>query len=42
MTLLETTIAKITPADSTVRAKARTRLEQLTMPFWALGSDGSR
>jgi nicotinate-nucleotide--dimethylbenzimidazole phosphoribosyltransferase len=37
MTLLETTVAKITSADSTVRAKARTRLEQLTMPYWALG-----
>ncbi|PKN60407.1 MAG: nicotinate-nucleotide--dimethylbenzimidazole phosphoribosyltransferase [Deltaproteobacteria bacterium HGW-Deltaproteobacteria-11] len=37
VTLLETTINKIRPADVSVRHQARTRLEQLTMPHWALG-----
>ncbi len=37
MTLLEATINKIRPADVAVRHQARTRLEQLTMPHWALG-----
>ncbi len=37
MTLLEKTIAGITPADPKTRTKARARLEQLTMPYWALG-----
>ncbi len=37
MTLLEATINKIRPADVSVRQQARTRLEQLTMPHWALG-----
>ncbi|MFB3926053.1 MAG: nicotinate-nucleotide--dimethylbenzimidazole phosphoribosyltransferase [Syntrophales bacterium] len=37
MKLLETTIAGIRPPDAAVRAQARNRLEQLTMPYWALG-----
>ena len=37
MSLLEETIAAIAPQDAAVRAKARERLEQLTMPYWALG-----
>ncbi len=37
MTLLEATIKKIRPADVTARHQARMRLEQLTMPHWALG-----
>jgi nicotinate-nucleotide--dimethylbenzimidazole phosphoribosyltransferase len=37
MNLLELTIQKIEPQHAEVRARARTRLEQLTMPFWALG-----
>ena len=37
MSLLTETIAAITPQDTTFRARARERLEQLTMPFWALG-----
>ncbi len=37
MNLLESTIKKITPQDAKVRALARARLEQLTMPYWALG-----
>jgi nicotinate-nucleotide--dimethylbenzimidazole phosphoribosyltransferase len=37
MKLLEGTIAKIQPQDSAARAKAKARLEQLTMPYWALG-----
>ena len=37
MRLLETTIRQIEPQDQTARAAARLRLEQLTMPHWALG-----
>ncbi len=37
MGLLDETIPKIQRADSAWRAKARERLEQLTMPYWALG-----
>lgn len=37
MNLLEKTIANITPADDAARARAHARLEQLTMPYWALG-----
>ena len=34
---LEQTIHQITPSDAGIRAKAQNRLEQLTMPHWALG-----
>ncbi len=37
MRLLDTTIKQITPQDQTTREKARERLDQLTMPHWALG-----
>lgn len=37
MTLLDKTIGQITPQDQTCRAAAHARLEQLTMPYWALG-----
>jgi len=37
MSLLEDTIQRISPQDPSWRAKARARLEQLTMPYWALG-----
>jgi nicotinate-nucleotide--dimethylbenzimidazole phosphoribosyltransferase len=37
MKLLEETIAEIIPQDQDARAKAKVRLEQLTMPYWALG-----
>ena len=37
MTLLQDTLTRIAPQDSTFRAKAKERLEQLTMPHWALG-----
>jgi nicotinate-nucleotide--dimethylbenzimidazole phosphoribosyltransferase len=37
MNLLESTIQKIEPQQTEVRARARARLEQLTMPYWALG-----
>jgi len=37
MNLLVSTIKKIIPQDSGARALARARLEQLTMPYWALG-----
>jgi nicotinate-nucleotide--dimethylbenzimidazole phosphoribosyltransferase len=37
MKLLEKTIREIQPQDVGMRKKARARLEQLTMPFWALG-----
>jgi nicotinate-nucleotide--dimethylbenzimidazole phosphoribosyltransferase len=37
MNLLEKTIESIGPQDREWRAKARERLEQLTMPHWALG-----
>jgi len=37
MTLLAKTIKRIEPLDEEAMAKARERLEQLTMPYWALG-----
>ncbi len=37
MKLLESTIQKITSQDGTARQRARARLEQLIMPYWALG-----
>jgi nicotinate-nucleotide--dimethylbenzimidazole phosphoribosyltransferase len=37
MSLLNETISKITPQNSIARAKAKVRLDQLTMPHWALG-----
>ncbi|MEI8235153.1 MAG: nicotinate-nucleotide--dimethylbenzimidazole phosphoribosyltransferase [Verrucomicrobiota bacterium] len=37
MSLLENTLKKIEPQDAASRAAARARLEQLTMPHWALG-----
>lgn len=37
MTLLEQTCKEIFPQDSEFRDQARGRLEQLTMPHWALG-----
>jgi nicotinate-nucleotide--dimethylbenzimidazole phosphoribosyltransferase len=37
MSLLEKTIGRIKPADETFKAKAKERLDQLTMPYWALG-----
>jgi nicotinate-nucleotide--dimethylbenzimidazole phosphoribosyltransferase len=37
MTLLTETIQAITPQDQAWRAKAKARLDQLTMPHWALG-----
>ena len=37
MNLLETTLKEIVPQDPVARARARERLSQLTMPFWALG-----
>jgi nicotinate-nucleotide--dimethylbenzimidazole phosphoribosyltransferase len=37
MNLLESTITGIAPHDADARAQARARLEQLTMPHWALG-----
>ena len=37
MNLLEKTLQQIEPQDAPSRAAARKRLEQLTMPFWALG-----
>jgi len=37
MSLLEHTIRSIAPADAAARSRARRRLEQLTMPHWALG-----
>jgi nicotinate-nucleotide--dimethylbenzimidazole phosphoribosyltransferase len=37
MNTLRQTIEKITTADAGKRAEARKRLEQLTMPYWALG-----
>lgn len=35
--LLEETLAQIIPIDEAWKTKARVRLEQLTMPHWALG-----
>ncbi len=37
MNLLQSTIQAIVPPDLAWRAKARARLDQLTMPHWALG-----
>ncbi len=37
MGLLEETIKKIYPQDTESREQAKTRLDQLTMPHWALG-----
>jgi nicotinate-nucleotide--dimethylbenzimidazole phosphoribosyltransferase len=37
MDLLESTIKRIVPQDSDFRESARARLNQLTMPHWALG-----
>ncbi len=37
MGLLEQTLGRITPQDQDVREKAKARLDQLTMPYWALG-----
>jgi nicotinate-nucleotide--dimethylbenzimidazole phosphoribosyltransferase len=37
MSLLDATLLKIVPQDAAYRQKARARLEQLTMPYWALG-----
>lgn len=34
---LEKAIQEIVPPDAQARARARARLEQLTMPYWALG-----
>lgn len=37
MNLLEETISRIVPQNSAFRAHAKERLDQLTMPHWALG-----
>ncbi len=37
MTLLGKTVMRVVPQDATFREKARERLDQLTMPHWALG-----
>jgi nicotinate-nucleotide--dimethylbenzimidazole phosphoribosyltransferase len=37
VTLIESTVAAIEPQDRSARAAAHARLEQLTMPYWALG-----
>jgi len=37
MGLLDETIKRVHPADTVSREKARERLDQLTMPHWALG-----
>lgn len=37
MNLLQKTLNLIQPQDTASRAAARSRLEQLTMPYWALG-----
>jgi nicotinate-nucleotide--dimethylbenzimidazole phosphoribosyltransferase len=37
VTLLSKTLKQIRPADVSVRNRARARLEQLIMPYWALG-----
>jgi nicotinate-nucleotide--dimethylbenzimidazole phosphoribosyltransferase len=37
VSLLESTIKQVVAQDPDARAKARARLEQLTMPHWALG-----
>jgi nicotinate-nucleotide--dimethylbenzimidazole phosphoribosyltransferase len=37
MGLMNDTVGRISPQDAAARKRARTRLEQLTMPHWALG-----
>ncbi len=37
MTVLNDTIKRIAPQDRSFREKAKERLDQLTMPYWALG-----
>ncbi len=37
MSLLKSTIKQVVPQDQASRTKAKARLEQLTMPHWALG-----
>ncbi|MBF0291729.1 MAG: nicotinate-nucleotide--dimethylbenzimidazole phosphoribosyltransferase [Nitrospinae bacterium] len=37
MGVIEETVKQITGADQAARGKARARLSQLTMPYWALG-----
>lgn len=37
MSLLQDTLSAIVPQDAATRAKAHSRLEALTMPYWALG-----
>jgi nicotinate-nucleotide--dimethylbenzimidazole phosphoribosyltransferase len=37
MSLLDDTTQRIQPADAASRDKAKVRLDQLTMPYWALG-----
>ena len=37
MSLLQSTDSAIVPQDAAARAAARARLDQLTMPHWALG-----
>lgn len=37
MNLIERTVKQITPQDAQTRSRATARLEQLTMPHWALG-----
>jgi len=37
MSLIETTVEQIGPQDQEYRARAKKRLDQLTMPHWALG-----
>jgi nicotinate-nucleotide--dimethylbenzimidazole phosphoribosyltransferase len=37
MTLLQDTLTRITPQDPGFRSQAKQRLDQLTMPHWALG-----
>jgi nicotinate-nucleotide--dimethylbenzimidazole phosphoribosyltransferase len=37
MSVLQATLSAIVPQDAAVRAKAHSRLEALTMPYWALG-----
>ena len=37
MTVLDDTIIRIAPQDRSFRETAKERLDQLTMPYWALG-----
>jgi nicotinate-nucleotide--dimethylbenzimidazole phosphoribosyltransferase len=37
MSLIETTVEQISPQDQKYRERAKERLDQLTMPHWALG-----